>query len=81
MNTWACGALEPDDEKTLRWTVTAVASGPYKVELPGGRRASTARRRRSWREASVPEGSFAGTISDKANHTRIGADGKTVVTD
>ena len=30
---------------------------------------------------SVPEGSFAGTISDKANHTRIGADGKTVVTD
>ena len=32
VNTWACGTLEPDDEKTLRWTVTPVATGAYKVD-------------------------------------------------
>ena len=80
VNTWACGPLEPDDEKTLRWTVTAVAAGPYKVEyrvaggLNGKAKAVVA-------GGGAPEGSFAGTISDKANHTRIGADGKTVVSD
>jgi hypothetical protein len=80
VNTWACGALEPDAEKTLSWTVTAVASGPYKVDyrvaggLNGKAKAVVA-------GGGVPEGSFTGTISRKANHTRIGADGKTVVND
>ena len=31
MNTWACGPLEPGDERTLRWTVTAVVTGPFKI--------------------------------------------------
>ena len=80
VNTWACGELEPGAEATLRWTVTAVASGPYEIDyrvaagLDGKAKAVVA-------GGSVPEGSFAGTISDKANHTRIGADGKTVVND
>ena len=43
--------------------------------------ASTARRRPSSKEARRPRERFAGTISQKANHTRIGADGKTVVVD
>ena len=32
-----------------------------------------------WRGGGAPEGSFTGTVSDKPNQTRIGADGKTVV--
>jgi hypothetical protein len=78
VNTWACGELAPDAERTLRWTVTAVVSGPYKVDyrvaagLNGKAKAVVS-------GGGVPEGSFAGTVSDKPNHTVIGPDGKTVV--
>jgi hypothetical protein len=80
VNTWACGSLAPDAEKTLRWSVTAVVSGPYKVDyrVAGG---LNGKAKAVLAGGGVPEGSFTGTISDKANHTRIGADGKTVVTD
>ena len=80
VNTWACGPLEPDEEISLRWSVTAVASGPYKIDyrvaagLDGKAKAVLA-------GGSPAVGTLAGTISDKANHTRIGADGKTVVVD
>jgi hypothetical protein len=78
VSTWACGALKPGAERTLRWTVTPVAAGPYKVDyrvaagLNGKAKAVVA-------GGGVPEGSFAGTISDKPNHTLVGPDGKTVV--
>ena len=82
MNTWACGRSSRTPRRRLRWTVTAVASGPYEIELPGGRPASNGKAKAVVAGGvAVPEGSFAGTISDKANHTRIGADGKTVVID
>lgn len=79
VNTWACGTLEPDAEKTLRWLVTPVATGAYKVDyrvaagLNGKAKAVLAG------GDSAVEGSFAGTVSDKPNHTRVGPDGKSVV--
>jgi len=32
VNTWACGPLKPDEEKTFRWTVTAVQAGDYRID-------------------------------------------------
>jgi hypothetical protein len=63
----------------MRWSVTAVAAGPYEVSyrvaagLNGKARAVLAG------GDSPAEGSFAGTVSDKPNQTRVGADGKSVV--
>ena len=80
VNTWACGALEPDDEVRLRWSVTAVAAGPYEIGyrvaagLHGKAKAIVS-------GGSPATGTLEGTVSDKANQTRIGADGKTVVVD
>ena len=31
VNVWACGPLAPGREKTLRWSVTAVKAGRYKI--------------------------------------------------
>ncbi len=79
VNTWACGGLEPDAEKTMRWSVTPVATGPYKVDyqvaagLNGKAKAVLAG------GDSAVEGSFAGTVSDKPNQTHVGSDGKSVV--
>jgi hypothetical protein len=79
VSTWACGPLKPDAEKTFRWSVTAVVAGPYRIRyrvaggLNGKARAVLAG------GGSAPGGSFAGTVSDKANHTVVGSDGKTVV--
>jgi hypothetical protein len=79
VNTWACGPLEPGDERTFVWKVTAVKAGPYDI---------------SWRVAAglngrakavaagggpAPSGSFSGTVSNEAPDVRIAADGKTVV--
>jgi hypothetical protein len=80
VNTWACGPLAPDKERTLRWTVTAVVTGPFKIDyrvaagLHGKAKAVVT-------GGGAPEGSFTGVVSDKPNHTLIGPDGKTVVTD
>jgi hypothetical protein len=79
VNTWACGPLRPDEQKTFRWSVTAVRAGDFEV---------------SWRVAAgldgkakavapgggpAPRGSFSGTISDEAPEVRVADDGKTVV--
>jgi hypothetical protein len=78
VNTWACGELAPDRERTLRWTVTAVRTGPYEIDyrvaagLHGKAKAVVS-------GGGSPEGSFSGTVSDKPNHTLIGPDGKSVV--
>ncbi len=79
VNTWACGPLRPNQQKTFRWSVTAVQAGDYKV---------------SWRVAAgldgkakavamgggpAPRGRFSGTISDEAPDVRVADDGKTIV--
>src|SRR6185295_3210143 len=79
VNTYACGPLKAGDERTLRWTVTAMRTGPFEI---------------NWRVAaglngkakavleggdSAPEGTISGTVSNKAAHSEVAADGHTVV--
>ena len=79
VNTWACGPLKPNQQRTFRWSVTAVQAGDFKV---------------AWRVAAgldgkakavasgggpAPRGQFAGTISDAAPDVRVADDGKTIV--
>ena len=49
-NTWACGPLKPDGEKTMSWSVTAVKSGPFATaRIDAGLDGSEGRRRIPWR--------------------------------
>jgi hypothetical protein len=78
VNTWALGRLPPGKERTFRWNVTAVKAGPYKLRyrvsagLDGKAKAVDA-------DGRLPQGSFAGRISDKPPQARVAEDGKTVV--
>ena len=80
VNTWACGPLAPGKEKTMRWSVTAVKAGPYKIVwranagLDGDARAVLADG-----GDQVPGGTFSGEISREAPDVRIADDGRTVV--
>lgn len=79
VNTWACGPLRPNQQKTFRWSVTAVRAGDFdinwrvaagldgkaKAVAPGG--------------GPAPRGQFSGTISDEAPDVRVADDGKTIV--
>ena len=79
VNTWACGPLRPNEQKTFRWSVTAVRAGDFQVEwrvaagLDGKAKAVAAG------GGPAPRGSFSGTISDEAPDVRVADDGKTVV--
>ncbi len=79
VNTWACGRLEPGDDKSFRWSVTAVKAGPYRISylvaagLSGNARAVGAD------GGEPPRGTFAGTVSSAPPEVRIGDDGQTVV--
>jgi hypothetical protein len=81
VNTWACGPLRPDGERTLRWSVTAVAAGPYRIDYRVAAGLNGKARAVASGGSAAPEGSFSGTVSSKAAHTRVGPDGKTVVND
>src|SRR5215210_6438183 len=80
VNTWACGPLKPNQEKTFRWSVTAVKAGSFKVDwrvaagLDGKAKAVAAG------GGPAPRGRFSGTISDAAPDVRVADDGKTIVT-
>jgi hypothetical protein len=82
VNTWACGPLRPGRERTLRWSVTAVRAGRYKLDwkvnagLDGKAKAVQADG-----GDEAPAGSFSGTISCVAPDSRIADDGKTVVSE
>ena len=80
VNTWALGPLDPGQEQTFSWSVTAVRAGDYSVEytiaagLDGKAKTVDAQGR--------PEevgGVFIGTIDDKPPDTRVADDGVTVV--
>jgi hypothetical protein len=79
LNTWACGPLKPNQQKTFRWSVTAVQAGAFRV---------------SWRVAAgldgkakavamgggpAPQGRFQGTVSDAAPKVRVADDGRSIV--
>lgn len=79
VDTWALGSLRPGRQKTFRWGVTAVKSGPYKLSyivnagLQRGARAIDSNTNRTLR------GRFAGTVAQKPPQTRIADDGHTVI--
>ena len=79
MDTWALGKLERRQDKTFKWTVTAVRAGPYRISyavaagLNGKAKAGRRERRPAHRASS------RGTISDTPPQTRVADDGKTIV--
>jgi hypothetical protein len=79
VNTWACGPLRPNEEKTFRWSVTAVQAGDFDINwrvaagLDGKAKAVAAG------GGPAPRGQFSGTISDEAPDVRVADDGKTIV--
>jgi hypothetical protein len=79
VNTWACGPLRPNEQRTFRWSVTAVQAGDFKIDwrvaagLDGKAKAVAAG------GGPAPRGQFSGTISDEAPDVRVADDGKTVV--
>ena len=79
VNTWACGPLRPDQQRTFRWSVTAVQAGDFKIDwrvaagLDGNANAVAAG------GGPAPRGQFAGTISSAAPDVRVADDGKTIV--
>jgi hypothetical protein len=79
VDTWACGPLRPDAERTLRWTVTAVVPGPYEIAYRVAAGLNGKARGVAPAGGSPPEGTLSGNVSSKPNRTRVGADGKTVV--
>lgn len=78
VGTWALGKLKPGEEKTFRWNVTAVRSGPYKIsyEVAAG---LDGKARAVGEGGEAPKGLFAGTIRGDAPNTRVADDGETVV--
>jgi hypothetical protein len=79
VNTWTLGKLKPGDEKTFRWSVTAVKAGPFRVTWKVN--AGFDRKARAVDATDqTPSGLFIGTIQNKAPDTRVDdKDGKTVV--
>ncbi len=79
VNTWACGPLEPNEQKTFRWKVTAVRAGDFEIDwrvaagLDGKAKAVAAG------GGPAPRGQFSGSISDEAPDVRVADDGKTIV--
>jgi hypothetical protein len=81
VDTWACGPLRPDAEKEFRWSVTPVVAGPFMIDyrvsagLDGKARAVTAARGES------AGGSISGIVSAAPPQTRVGDDGRSIVTE
>jgi len=79
VNTWACGPLRPNEQKTFRWSVTAVRAGEFSVDwrvaagLDGKAKAVAAG------GGPAPRGQFSGTISNEAPDVRVADDGKTII--
>jgi hypothetical protein len=79
VNTWACGPLKSNEQRTFRWSVTAVKAGDFKVDwrvaagLDGKAKAVASG------GGPAPRGQFSGTISDEAPDVRVADDGKTIV--
>jgi hypothetical protein len=79
VNTWACGPLRPDAERTFRWSVTAVRAGPFRIDWRVAAGLYGKARAVGVDGGGAPRGSFAGSVSSKPPQTRIAEDGKTVV--
>lgn len=81
VNTWACGRLAPGDERTFKWTVTAVEAGPYKISYTVSAGLDGKAKAVDPSSGGRIAGVFSGTISDKPPQSRVAEDGETVVED
>jgi hypothetical protein len=79
VNTWACGQLRPNQQKTFRWSVTAVQAGDFKVNWRVAAGLDGKAKAVAMGGGPPPRGSFSGTISDAAPDVRVADDGKTIV--
>ena len=78
VDTWALGKLRAGQERTFKWSVTAVRGGDYKLsyEVAAG---LDGKAKAVGVGGEAPRGTFAGTISDAPPVTRVGDDGKTII--
>ena len=75
-NTWALGRLEPGQEKTFEWRVTAVKAGDYQV----GYKVSPGLDGKAKLAGGIEgDGVFMVNIDDEPSDARVADDGKTVV--
>ena len=79
VETWVCGPLRPGAERTLRWSVTAVQAGPFRIDWRVGAGLHGNAKAVSVDGGEAPSGSFAGSVSSEPPEARIAEDGKTVV--
>lgn len=79
VNTWACGPLEPNQQKTFRWSVTAVQAGDFHVNWSVSAGLDGKAKAVAMGGGPAPRGSFSGTVSDAAPDVRVADDGKTIV--
>jgi hypothetical protein len=79
VDTWTLGELEPGAKRTFRWRLTAVKPGPFELSYAvaaglGGKAKAVGP------GDAQPRGVLQGTISDAPPPSRVGADGRSVVT-
>jgi hypothetical protein len=79
VNTWACGPLEPNQQKTFRWSVTAVHAGDFEVSWKVSAGLDGKAKAVASGGGPAPRGAFSGTVSDEAPDVRVADDGKTIV--
>jgi hypothetical protein len=79
VNTWACGPLRPNQQKTFRWSVTAVQAGDFKVRWRVAAGLDGKAKAVAMGGGPAPRGSFSGKVSDAAPDVRVADDGKTIV--
>jgi hypothetical protein len=79
VNTWACGPLKPSEQRTFRWSVTAVRAGDFDIAWRVAAGLDRKARAVAPGGGPAPRGRFAGTISDAAPDVRVADDGKTIV--
>jgi hypothetical protein len=79
VNTWACGPLRPNQQKTFRWSVTAVHAGNFNVRWRVAAGLDGKAKAVAVGGGPAPRGRFSGTISNAAPDVRVADDGKTIV--
>jgi hypothetical protein len=79
VNTWACGPLKPNQQKTFRWSVTAVQAGKFKVNWRVAAGLDGKAKAVAMGGGPAPSGHFQGIVSDLAPDVRVADDGKTIV--
>jgi len=79
VNTWACGPLKPNEEKSFRWSVTAVQAGKFQVNWRIAAGLDGKAKAVAMGGGPAPSGHFQGIVSDLAPDVRVADDGKTIV--